>query len=1261
MDIDALYGIVTDPNNLKSGTLTLANDVFGANGFKTMVTEWFETGNLVIEQIPDGEPKKNGNTVTLSGQMSFLNVTNQAVQSVVFYLADGSGNLVADGDPAVLIVFPLPTSSQHRDPWVFSTSFPALGQSSLDDLTFQDKGSTSSTYFLLSSVALSAANAKTLSGLPLGDDQDIADGLNFYAQALITTTETFTDIGPLLGSAATQSLIGPISILSGSIQQRDHLIPKIKVVSPTTISTSFLGGVNFFLNVVNPWDDTTGQQINPALLIAASMEIAGASITFSANFSNLGKSLVLQMDTGALTTALLTDLATWIGDTSLSKVFETYAFDLTHSVTVKEIRIFLNMRSLGTSVSQSLSAVSISLGTVEGKTWDIVKGYFTVDGIEVSFMLNDPLSKKNLITSVVGTVDLVDSIELEAFGSFPDESFGLSTLAPVNFTQVFKKVGLGSLKGFPELVCQNFYVEATPATKANPDSGVYSVNMDITSDWKIDIGVRDIELTNAGMSLQYAESDTPKVSGQVTAGAKLVAKGEDPDPNVPVFLANWEIPGEFEIKGVFPDINLTDLAKAIANAADLSLPSSFPTIDLTNSTVSLTVESGQAGNQPTGTKYDFFLETTIDLGSDSGLTFVSEIIKSTDSTGFTAGIWTDNWAWSPADLPVWKSTFGTILSGITFEKSGLLVSSLDTTQIIVEGAPSDLPQTVKKGLTFFTEIGFGTSALTKLTHFFGDASGIQLYAVIADPLSNSEFIAKIGESTTTDKYGFTGFEVMISPATETFAIQAGVSFTFTDVSGNDETLTLIGGGALTLTGTFDVYFVLKGEGSKVPPGSTSPPATSQGWVDPLGVKGLTINNFWGEIGVNEEGLLLGFGGDVIIGAKGSANSVELELDIVGEFTEAEVPIVDVFKFAIKQDSPAQSATITQLVSAFTTLDFNWVPILNKVDLKEFMLAVVVIPQGWLNPVTNKLWMPGFRCAGDVAFYGNEALFDIEIDYKRGIKASGEIKKPIDLADGVFVLSDASGSKGPRGMIDTYALTQPGSNKYLELSGTLKLLAMVDTIKAYIANDGWDFEWKSDDFIFEDKIQCSLINSDFTGSVSGSMDLEINTGSGVDVGGIEIIPPIKVDLAGVSLGLKVTINPGFSLTVKGEFELGGESLTFNVGVDITSWSDFKNALIKYLEKYPEKLFDDLANDAEKWAKVVASGAIKMAKDVAYYLEKAFGVADKEAVKILQAIGRDTGEIIKDLENYWGKTEEEAKHLVFEVMSCAMKEAGSILDG
>ncbi len=1222
MNVEQLYSIITDAQYYAAGILTLPAGVFGPGDVQTLVSTWIGP-RLVIDQVES--IRTVGNTVVLDGTMTLLGVENQPVLGVTFALVDLNGVETADGAPALFIDFPLPVQEPERTPWTFADSFPVLKGTDLEPLTFLGTA-----FFLLSSVPRAATQQ-----LP-----QVPSGLAFYAPQLVLTVEPIATIGSLLGQKPTLPMFGPITVLSGSVLEMATLQPGIQIQS--TLAEFGQLNTSFFIEAVSERRLEQGVTYYRALRLAAQVTIGSAPpIKLSAEIGNLGKTLVLEADVAKATSYALNILSSWLGGAALGGELNGSGFNLGDYVTLRRLRFHFATRMLASDPLKALSAVSLTIGTPVDTSWDVVKGYFTINGIAVTFMVNNPLggSGGQKITTVIeGEATFVEEIALAAWGSFPDASFGLSATRPIRFAQIFKRLNIPAV-GFPDLVCRNLYIEATPP------SGPYSVAAEVTSDWRLDLGVRDLEMSQASVSLGYQEGS---ISGNVFAMARLMPKEGGDDLNVPIFLVNWQIPGPFMLSGTFPDINLTDLARTIAGVGGLALPSGFPDIALKNSTISLTVTPGQSGNQPEGTTYDFMLRTTVTVGGTSGLTLIGQLLKTPKETGFVAGIWTENWSWSPAQLPGWENTFGTILSGIEFKRSGLIVSSLQQTSLTFDGAPTDLPQQIKRGLTFFTEIGFGNSPLKVLENFFGPGSAnIKLYALIADPLSNSMFIAKIGDSSTTQRYAFTGLQISVTPATQTFSVQAGVSFTFTDLNGKDVILTFIGGGSISLTGMFTIYFVLKGDSIDEDTQSrtlatttvTGPPKVSPGWKEPFGIPGLTIHNFWGEIGVGSEGFTLGFGGQIQI------EQVMLELAIVGGVI-GEVPYVDVFKFSIAVDSPANAITLTSIVRQFTSLDPSWVQLLDSVSFRNFMVAIVLSPSGWTNPATQEIYLPGFYTSGDVTLFGFTIVFDVKVYFTRGIVASGYVDKALVLADGLFKLTDASGTKGPFGSIDTLALTQLDPTKeYIRLSGSLVLLDLSATIDATVKLGGWAFSWKATNFIFENEVTCYLKNGAFSASVSGKLGLDIATTSGVVVGGMEIIPPISLSIH-LAAGISIAINPGFSFRVSGSFTFGSQTLTIDVGLSITSWNDLSNLLESVLGVNPSKLFADLVSDARKWATAIGDGVVRFVGDVAKALKDAFGVASDAAAEILRLAGYTMEQAIAALESVWNLAASEAERLANE---------------
>lgn len=1248
MTLDALYHILSTAPVFNGTMLELPAGAMDTTGpVEKLISTWMGS-KMTVSKMP-APPQKNSDSVTLSGHMDLLNVKDQPVTTIVFSIIDGNGNPVADGSPALYIDFPLPAS------WNFTTSFPKLSNGSFSQLTFQQS------HFLLASYTKAAAAPYA----------SLTPGLNFYSGALQTTSGLLQIVTALLGGGTSTTISGPINIISGTINNLANLQPGISITTPTTnIGLDFLT-LPVYLQcstAIVPPATEPAEFIN----LCTQVTIGKAPpIQVSVEISNPGKVLVFEAQLSKAVTYGLQELANFLNKAPVGEELKKYIKDLSDFVTLKAIRLYFTTNLINQSPLNAFSAIAVDVGSVS--EWDILPGYFDIKSFDATFMVNNITTSPAISTYVNGKALLVDNVNVMVSANFPQPSFDAQIYdSTINLTQLFSKF-YPAASGFPVLICNELDVSGTPGSKN------YSLQAGFTGDWKINAGIREIKLDESTLSLNYDGNATPSTTGTINAVADfLPAQGTDP---IAEFMVNWDIRKSFQLTGKFPEINLTQLAKDIVGVVNLSLPSGFPQLDLKDTTVTFTVTNAQGGNQPTGTAYDFNVTSTVQInGTKVGLLF--EIQKNDQGWGCLAGVWTQNWSWSPADQ--WPGTFADIFKNINFTKSGLLISSLANPAVQWENPPSTIPKTIGKGLTFFTTIAFTGDLKKTLNNFFPNADGINLYAYVADPLSNSQFIATIGAPSQTNKYSFIGLQLIISPATKSFSLQTGVSFTFTEIAGprkgQEVELTFIGGGTLNLEGEFDLYFVLKANSDQINQAnvqkmqlhthrklvrrmlvSMAPPVKSPGWKDPLGLEGITIKNFWGEVGVTVAGeLMLGFGGDVSIG---STNPVELELALVGGI-EVEVPVLNAFIFKLIEQDKSKAIFLTDLIKEFTTLDLGWIPVLNSIGFRHFQLYIVLDPAGWRNPATGTQYQMGFYASGDILFYGFEAVFDIAIYFSTGIKASGYINKPLSLANGLFKLSDASGEKGPYGLIDTTFLTSPQPGKpYLTLSGSVTLLGFTNTLYAYISSNEFTFETSTNLLnVFKTNMVCRLGNTNgsfnFYGSIGGSIDLSFHT-SPLVVDDITIIPAIDLDMK-LDMSVTVTINPGFTFEVQGSFAFGSLTLTVDLQLEIKSWSDLKQALIDYFIKYPAQLFRDLVADVKKWIAALKQGLFALVYDVAKILYEVFNVVASLAVELLKFIGWGITAIIDALVAIWGMALAAAERLVGDILAfCSISNANQLV--
>ncbi|NED04858.1 hypothetical protein G3I55_24705, partial [Streptomyces sp. SID6648] len=86
-------------------------------------------------------------------------------------------------------------------------------------------------------------------------------------------------------------------------------------------------------------------------------------------------------------------------------------------------------------------------------------------------------------------------------------------------------------------------------------------------------------------------------------------------------------------------------------------------------------------------------------------------------------------------------------------KSGLAICTADGVTLDADAKlPDTLPRTLGRGLTFFTEVGYG-EPLAFLRQIFPDTEGIRLRARLTRSIADSEFTAVIGEEDTGSGFG----------------------------------------------------------------------------------------------------------------------------------------------------------------------------------------------------------------------------------------------------------------------------------------------------------------------------------------------------------------------------------------------------------------------------------------------------------------------------------------------------------------------------
>ncbi|AEW98402.1 hypothetical protein [Streptantibioticus cattleyicolor] len=1184
MTIDELRALNT--RCTRADVLTLPADAIGTGPAAALIGTWLD-GTLTVTGLRredhDATVVVHG-TVTVSG----LGITEVPVTGIEF------GVDPVDHEPTLYVPLVLPAD------WDFATSFPETGGSDLAGLAFPAPPA-----LLLTSAARPARQA-----YPALDA-----GVTFHAAEVADPAPLGTLVTLLRPGPGELSLTGPIARRPAT-GPGDTVRTEITLRSAGRPEEAF--SASFHLWAGSRGGGAEGPTVVYGLRLAADLFLGqDAGATVSAPADSGGGTVVLTADRlpGRLATG---DLAAWNGTgAAVHRLVDQEGFALGDAVRLTGVSAAIDPAKLGQGgLAAALTQVTATVETTPGTVWPIAGDDLALTGVGATLTVTDPLrASRTAHVTGHGDFTVTGDITLHATAEIPPGTFQLTLdeSTPVRLTDVLRHfLPHADLTGAPDLTLTAFSGTATPK------QGACEVDATVSSDWHLDIGAARVCLTEAGLTVTRhgdgaARPEAPtapggspsRTTGTLSATAE-VGPAQGGDGSAVRFSATWDIPGAFQLTGAFPDLDLTALLASLACRADVPLPDGLPQVSLLRPAVTVRLGDALAGQPARGRSYELAVATTARFDGTE-LAFVGKAGRTPEgATLFAAVLSQGDWSWSPGKVSSWAPALA-FLDGITFTRSGLAVSSAD--DVPVDGgqdAPDTLPATLDKGLTFFTELGL-TGPLAPLGALFQDTTGIHLTARLTTPVQNSEFTASIAEQKT--RAGFGGLILTIRPAAREVSLQTSWNFTVPGVGTAPATLLqFVAGGALKGAG-FHLFLVLKPAGSAAEsvagrpvtrqlayalrssgptplpgPPDPAPPAVRRtaarlagltaapsakdrpAWKNAFGVEGFDIHDFFMEIGSGEAGPTLGAGGSVVIG------EATLELDIEGGF-EPE-PFVTVFRFALGTVHQGTGISLWDMLAVLVTAP-DWLGFLRQIVLHELAIRVVTVPGGWTDPATHEEWPQGFYAKGDIDFFGNNWRFEVNIG-DEGLYASSAIAQPLKLA-GVLTFSDATGTKGPRYLLDTRGIR--GGHlpaKIFLLSGRLDLLGVSATVEAHLGDDGFAFALGVDVLeILRGEMSCVLGSGGLRAKARIELDLDVTVARGVVLGGI---PVPAGNLVGVHLV------GGFDLVVDGT----GVDLALTAGCDaylldvhlvhfafdqhfpIARWADIAG----YLKDDPEKLFASL---------------------------------------------------------------------------------------
>ncbi|ROP34843.1 hypothetical protein [Saccharothrix texasensis] len=869
-----------------------------------------------------------------------------------------------------------------------------------------------------------------------------------------------------------------------------------------------------------------------------------------------------------------------------------------------------------------LASVAVEVGT--GQALDIVPGKVSVPDVSLRFGVEDPTGAKDITARLTGTFRFLDAydVDISAYYSKSSVEFtgALDPSTPVPLTRIVQTY-LPDATWLPDLTLDRLELSAELRAKR------YSFGLAVAGDWTIPIGAAALHLTGGSLDLAY-QPDTG-FDGTLAGTAALTGRGGQAAGSFAGSVAVRK--AGFELEGTLSDLSLTALADAFADASVIT-GSGIAEITVRQAAV-VVRKSTDAG----ATSYEFAAGATIDAEQFGQVRLLFAARKTGTApqppetgdgqAGFLAGVvvtpeWNPKSIWCP---------LGEVFDYVTVRNASLLLSTDRWTQPL-PGADG-LPYPVEKGVTFAGSLSLTDKALSVLSNVLPPGTELDLAAHI-DPanLPQSDIRGTLTDIATVASVQFTKLVVDLAPTK--FTLEADLTFT---VQG--EALHLAGRGMILLQALTMELSV-----------------TVEHWVHPLGIQGLTIDEFGLDLAVEDTGLTIGLLGKFLIGTGDDAFTLVLG----GELTDFTEPSAFVFALDPK---PGHELTLARVVGQFTGTDLDAVPLLEDIAIDRLDCYVVADPNGWTAP-DNHLYPKGFGLDAQVRFLGWTIKVKAVVG-ARGIVAAGSIDPAVTFGD-LLQLTDATGTTGPHVDIDTTVLGQTGKT-YFDASGRISLLGLTETFSGHADSSGFTFTFTTDlAGLFRTEISATLsTGTGFTGSFAGAYCFDLTLQGDVTVDGITIIPAgVHVEGPDATLEATCAVGPrGASLAAELHLTWAGVPLDADMGlaVDARVLADLPRAIATWISGHAEQFFKAVLDDVEAWLTLLVKGVLWVGQTAVDVVEALFVHFAQSVVDIADALlelGRfDLDTMAEALVEVCGITWERALELLEK--KCAITRAANAL--
>jgi hypothetical protein len=929
--------------------------------------------------------------------------------------------------------------------------------------------------------------------------------------------------------------------------------------------------------------------------------------------------------------------------------------------------VALRLPETGAGVGIGWAALTVGLPELNWHVWD---DHFTITQAACRFVIADPLgtgtrrrpgpdgtpaadTTNKFGVTVAGSM-AIEGVPVEVVAS-NDDGFTVAARLGEAQTIPLRDLVTTHLPGAPPL--PDLTIDALSASVAPGRS--YGMAMRMVGEpnpWTLPIG--PVTLTVSDVALAFTKPRGGPASGAIT-GTIALGSGS--------MTMACAVPGELTLKADLPRIALTELAREIAAVADLTLPPGFPDLALEHSTVLLTKN---------GATYDVRLRTTVAIGDAVDLELAAVVLRSAETTGFAAGIWTGAWAngsgWSPGD--VWEP-----LRALTIEKVGLFLSSVaptttQLTNLVPTGAvPAALQSRfqLKAGVNLLASLRIDTGSVEVLRNIFSDTVRFDLFAALGQD-GSAQVVARFDADQPIGAFVFNYFELAwtrTSSATMEIDVKAAGSLTVADES---------------------LRYAVTGRVSS--DGSAALQLDVADWVHPFGYDRLVINRLGVSIALSPEGVTIGLAGEFRFTTK---DAKDFLFAAAGSVTNFEAP--SALAFLLRSDSPGQLLKVSEVIEGITTIDVTsldtpagFTPLAVQVRILDLFLQIrelcfwVVLADR--VEIGGKRYTKGFGFRGDITLFGKPVLLYAEVhQQERRFAGRAELPEEVEIGN-VLALRRPSGAttlpsatatataqglepgKGPVLAVSSYIDAE--HPEYLYVAAEVALFDLI-TLDLYgrANDDGLTFSFDlragtSGTAAWAQQHVDVLVSRErahVRAGLSCGYGLKDVTLGGFDLFGIVTVP--SVTLPDFRLAAALTVDAGldpavFALTAALGFTFMGLTVTADARLELDlalvakELDALGGALLDWVEQHLEDLLAAILDTAEQFASWVEDNLEalgEVAEEVARVLKEVYGKGQEAATDLLTAIGFDRADAQAAVRVAFGIAEQ----------VCPVTRAGSLL--